>query len=359
MEICDSKIIKNKSLVEEYCRQYPPERCQWCPWGSVLIEEVDIDKKCSNGTVYGSCSFDKPKFCEKQTLTLKDNCNLCGCPQDGNEYVCQIDGSCKIKIPTPISNYTESFEKDMGGWTTDHYLECEHSEPPCWPLEWSIMRSTNQFYDGVYSLKYYIDGDRDDGTIWVEREFDVTPNSNIIVNMGFYLWSERFSEVNNWPIFAYVNLSNPEIETDFIGGNVGYTNEVVGWKKYSYSKTLKSDYKGKIWLAFGIGVVSEFNRTYYLDYVTISINESGDSSGGLILTQNQATEKAVTENKIQTINSVETEEQNGKNIYVVEGSKRKRILFLIPVNLNIKTQIDAETGEIISTKKPWWSFLAW
>jgi len=357
IELCDAEIGYLEETLEEYCRQYPQGKCQWCPWGSVLIEEVDIDKKCSDGTVYGSCSFDKPKFCEKQTLTLKDNCNLCGCPQDGNEYICQSDGSCKLKIPTPINEYNESFEKDMGGWLLDHHLHCEQDSPPCSSLIWNISRSTNKSFEGDYSLKYYMDGTHDDGVIWVEKDFDLKPDTNYDLNITFNLWSDVEKEIGRWTIVSYFGNVNPEIEEDF--SSVGWTLEKAGWKEYSYKKNVRSDDAGKIWAAFGVSAVFETWRTHYLDYVTISINESKDSSGGLISTQDQATEKAVTKNKIQIINSVETKEQDGKNIYIIDGSRKKRILFLIPVNLNIKTQIDAETGEIISTKKSWWSFLAW
>ena len=38
MELCDMGIFE--SYPEEYCSQYPPGQCNWCPWGSRLLEEV-------------------------------------------------------------------------------------------------------------------------------------------------------------------------------------------------------------------------------------------------------------------------------------------------------------------------------
>lgn len=45
---------------------------------------------CSDGTPFGECSADKPKYCKD--LGLVDECSICGC-LDGQE--CQADGTCK------------------------------------------------------------------------------------------------------------------------------------------------------------------------------------------------------------------------------------------------------------------------
>lgn len=47
--------------------------------------------KCSDGTPYGKCSLNKPKYCENGTLINK--CSLCGCLPN---YLCQNDGSCQL-----------------------------------------------------------------------------------------------------------------------------------------------------------------------------------------------------------------------------------------------------------------------
>ena len=56
---------------------------------------------------------------------------------------------------------------------------------------------------------------------------------------------------------------------------------------------------------------------------------------------------------------VELKAEAEKPIYSVKGVKQARLLFLIPVNLEIETKISAESSEVISVNKPWWSFLAW
>jgi beta propeller repeat protein len=44
---------------------------------------------CSDGTEYGKCSSNKPKYCQNGTLI--DKCNLCGCPSNNT---CQKNESC-------------------------------------------------------------------------------------------------------------------------------------------------------------------------------------------------------------------------------------------------------------------------
>jgi len=62
--------------------------------------------------------------------------------------------------------------------------------------------------------------------------------------------------------------------------------------------------------------------------------------------------------EITTVNAIELKEE-AKPIYSVKGTKEARILAIFPVTLEIETKVDAETGDVLSVSKPWWSFLAW
>jgi len=44
-------------------------------------------------------------------------------------------------------------------------------------------------------------------------------------------------------------------------------------------------------------------------------------------------------------------------IYSFTGKKEGKLLFVIPVSLDVEAQISAETGEVTSMNLPWWSFL--
>jgi len=73
-------------------------------------------------------------------------------------------------------------------------------------------------------------------------------------------------------------------------------------------------------------------------------------------------EEAVAASEMPNINlieKIELKEEAKSPVYSVKGKKQAKILFVLPVNLRIETRISAETGKIISIKKPWWGFLAW
>ncbi|TRZ54318.1 hypothetical protein D4Q76_02585 [archaeon] len=55
---------------------------------------------------------------------------------------------------------------------------------------------------------------------------------------------------------------------------------------------------------------------------------------------------------------IELKEKMQKSVYLISGVKDKKIFSVFPVLMNVETEVDAETGKIISVSKPWWSFLA-
>ncbi len=61
----------------------------------------------------------------------------------------------------------------------------------------------------------------------------------------------------------------------------------------------------------------------------------------------------------KAIIKIELKEELQKPVYSVIGAKKSKLLFIVPVSVEIETKIDAETGGVISVNKPWWSFLAW
>lgn len=47
-----------------------------------------------------------------------------------------------------------------------------------------------------------------------------------------------------------------------------------------------------------------------------------------------------------------------RNAYEVTAEKQVRVLGFIKAQMRVQTQIDAESGELIQTKKPWWAMFA-
>jgi len=59
------------------------------------------------------------------------------------------------------------------------------------------------------------------------------------------------------------------------------------------------------------------------------------------------------------LEKMELKEQEKKPVYSVTSSRPARLLFIVPVSVKAEMQISADSGDIISIKKPWWSFMAW
>jgi len=53
------------------------------------------------------------------------------------------------------------------------------------------------------------------------------------------------------------------------------------------------------------------------------------------------------------------EGEKAKLAYEVKAKRRARLFWLFGLRMNVQSQVDAETGEIIKFKKPWWAFLAY
>ena len=47
-----------------------------------------------------------------------------------------------------------------------------------------------------------------------------------------------------------------------------------------------------------------------------------------------------------------------KPAYEVKTQRTSRVLGLFRANMDVQAQVDAETGELLKVKKPWWAFLA-
>lgn len=97
--------------------------------------------------------------------------------------------------------------------------------------------------------------------------------------------------------------------------------------------------------------------------VTLYKSEDGKVYG---IFKNNETKRIRTPEQIQERirerNKVNWEEHNisldDDGYYRVQSKKKARLFYLFPVREQVKTQIDAETGEIIKIRNPWWGFLA-
>ena len=66
----------------------------------------------------------------------------------------------------------------------------------------------------------------------------------------------------------------------------------------------------------------------------------------------------IKDNKVlDTIGKVEKKLSGNNVAYEVTGSKKVKLFFFIPIEMEVKASVDAETGAFKIVEKPWWSFL--
>lgn len=78
-----------------------------------------------------------------------------------------------------------------------------------------------------------------------------------------------------------------------------------------------------------------------------------------------ASERALERLRLKVCNescSIELKEvgegNNSKIAYEFKAEKRAKVFGIFGTNMEVETQIDAETGEVIKTRRPWWSFIS-
>jgi hypothetical protein len=162
----------------------------------------------------------------------------------------------------------ENFENGFGEWVSDADVPLDPNNPGH-AVAWNITRSTDVASSGQYSLKLFIDGTQDDGTIWIERKIAVRKNALIHVNISFDFFSMQESFNTIAVICAYAGIRNPEVEESF--GVIGSANEVAGWKRYSLTATIDTGSSEEIWVALGISVRWETCMLYYIDNVEVEV----------------------------------------------------------------------------------------
>lgn len=130
-----------------------------------------------------------------------------------------------FRLNAPEQIMREDFEDGFGDWVIDADVPLDPNNPGHY-VEWSITRSTGVASSGRYSLKLFIDGGQDDGTIWIERRVAVPKNAQIQVRVPFDFYSEQESFNTIAAVCAYADVRKPEAEEHF--AVIGNANEVGG-----------------------------------------------------------------------------------------------------------------------------------
>jgi len=103
--------------------------------------------------------------------------------------------------------------------------------------------------------------------------------------------------------------------------------------------------EGKEVLSTGVSNLTEQGRVFMA---------TSEGQKQITITPEIASQKA----GITAVKATALKEENTVPVYFINGTKQVKLLFFIPLSMDVQAKINAENGEIISIANPWWSFLA-
>lgn len=184
---------------------------------------------------------------------------------------------------SPPVTFSDGFEAGFAGWERDADVPDDPNNPGS-PVAWEIDRSTARAASGSASLRYFLDGRQDDGTIWVVRPVTVEPGRAYDVEMQATAWSASESFNTLAYLVMYAGPTRPTAEGSFpepganstgagvtrTGGLREVLNQAEGWRDYAFTWETPELEAGSVSIAVGISAVWETEMTYFVDDVAVT-----------------------------------------------------------------------------------------
>ena len=160
-----------------------------------------------------------------------------------------------------------SFENGTDGWVAQG---TDLSNPTD---EWSIERSEEMASKGRTSLKVYLNNLNDAGKVWIQRPFDVDPNSYYQVHVEYDFASADYGDLNLWTIITGALLGPPTKADELVyqrdTGNGGDKDDGYKWLHKTYTFDMRTGPEEEIYVIIGVWGTLATARTYYIDNVKI------------------------------------------------------------------------------------------
>lgn len=171
--------------------------------------------------------------------------------------------------PEPIT-FADGFEAGAGNWQPAADVPADPNNPGQ-TVAWNIAASPARAFRGQYSALFSLDGRQDDGTIWLERRFNLDPSTDYTVEITLVLWSESESFNTLARVVSYAGGAKAQREADFNVAEQPAANLSAGWRSYDFRYDTSSSTGGYLWVAFGISAVWETQLSYFIDEVQVRI----------------------------------------------------------------------------------------
>jgi hypothetical protein len=191
-----------------------------------------------------------------------------------------VSGCLGGRRPQRVS-LTEGFEDGLGDWDTRGHVGPDAGGS----FDWSIEITEERAAAGQHSLAIFTEGDHDDGTAWVVRLVEVVEGTAYDVRGSVRVWAnaESFNTLRH--LVVAVGPAEPTEEGDFPQPNTNSTgtpdlpagglreplDRESGWGTYEFEWTTGELSTDELYLAAGVSVVWETDRTDYLDEVSLEL----------------------------------------------------------------------------------------
>jgi len=309
--IADKIVTHGYSLTDNYIKNLPGYNCSFPNgnFGFTLVNKVQINISpgCINGKIWRTITFDYP---------------------DGSVSTIVLDGPISGESGTPneqaiISAKTVTAKSLLGsGMRVEKIFKDDVS------LDLSLPDDVQIFFDKMFaSIEHTPISTGPEPTSAVLPKgtlVTIDPNEDKAINI-------KGDSTSLTKITTKVDFKNKEKE---MGINVDKIN-----------KKAKIQIENKI-VTTDKGIEIKESKLYIQTSV-------GPKEVKILPEEASSNATAVTE-----ISAIELKEESQQPIYSVKGTKQAKLLFIISVSMQIETKVSAESGNVISVKKPWWSFLA-
>ena len=183
------------------------------------------------------------------------------------------EGTTDPQVPADLQN--GSFEDDWTAWEIGRDLPADPNGDTARSVASEVAITTRNVLgrgrtgpttDGVTSLRLFIDGSQDDGTVWVQQPVDLSDYDYLAVD---YRVSTSFNEIMQSAVYAGPAVEGGLSEADFDRSNSLSGHDAEGWKTFVY----EVDHDGPGIVAVGTNIVWETGAAALLDNVRLTSSE--------------------------------------------------------------------------------------
>ncbi len=194
---------------------------------------------------------------------------------------------CIDTSPGTTETVHEDFGTGLDGWAQ----RADVPEDPGQPghlMSWNVTSSQQTAHQGGWSVLFQLDGNQGNGTVWIERPFQVEANQSYHVNASIWAHSaqERVDEAAH--LVFYVGHQQPTGEADFpaageqtnasnpppTGGLRMPLDQAEGWQEYSFEWVIpvaEEPRERAFYIAVGISAVGDTELSYHVDALNIEL----------------------------------------------------------------------------------------